>query len=148
MFCRNCGKDVVDTAEFCPQCGARPLAGNGFCNACGTQTTALSEMCTKCGTRLKGSAGPAAAPVYQPSSAPGVAPAAGVSPKSRLIATLLCAFLGTIGVHRFYVGKVGTGIAMIFTMGGLGIWTLIDFIMILIGKFQDNKGNLVINWNT
>jgi hypothetical protein len=97
---------------------------------------------------LKGSAGPAAAPVYQAARSPSVASAAGVSPKSRLIATLLCAFLGTIGVHRFYVGKVGTGIAMIFTMGGFGIWTLIDFIMILIGKFQDNRGNLILNWNT
>ena len=47
--------------------------------------------------------------------------------KSKVTAALLCFFLGAFGVHRFYVGKVGTGVAMIFTLGGLGIWTLIDF---------------------
>ena len=54
---------------------------------------------------------------------------------------LLCFFLGGLGVHRFYVGKVGTGILMIFTLGGLGIWTLIDFIMIVLGSFTDAEGN-------
>ena len=49
-------------------------------------------------------------------------------------------FLGFWGVHRFYVGKIGTGVAMIFTLGGLGIWTLIDFIMILVGSFTDANG--------
>jgi len=43
-------------------------------------------------------------------------------------------------VHRFYVGKIGTGVLMILTFGGLGIWVLIDFIMILVGKFTDKEG--------
>ena len=43
-----------------------------------------------------------------------------ISPKSRLAAALLAWFLGVIGIHRFYVGKVGTGILMILTLGGLG----------------------------
>tara|TARA_X000000950_G_scaffold43113_1_gene48204 strand:+ start:41 stop:241 length:201 start_codon:yes stop_codon:yes gene_type:complete len=60
--------------------------------------------------------------------------------KSKVTAALLCFFLGWCGVHRFYVGKVGTGVAMIFTLGGLGIWSLIDFIMILVGSFTDEKG--------
>ena len=60
--------------------------------------------------------------------------------KSKVTAALLCFFLGAIGVHRFYVGKVGTGIAQIFTLGGLGIWALIDFIMILMGSFTDANG--------
>lgn len=63
-----------------------------------------------------------------------------VSEKSKVTAALLCFFLGNIGVHRFYVGKVGTGIAMIITLGGLGFWTLIDFIMILCGNFKDKYG--------
>ena len=53
---------------------------------------------------------------------------------------LLCLLLGGLGIHRFYVGKIGTGILMIITMGGLGIWVLIDLIMIIIGKFTDKQG--------
>lgn len=60
--------------------------------------------------------------------------------KSWLVALLLCFFLGGFGVHRFYVGKIGTGILMIVTFGGLGLWVLIDFIMIIVGKFTDKQG--------
>ncbi|MDP4508053.1 TM2 domain-containing protein [Nonomuraea sp. NBC_00507] len=60
--------------------------------------------------------------------------------KSWLVAVLLCFFLGALGVHRFYVGKIGTGILQLITLGGLGVWVLIDFIMILIGKFTDKQG--------
>jgi TM2 domain-containing membrane protein YozV len=62
------------------------------------------------------------------------------SPKSRLAAALLAFFLGALGVHRFYVGKIGTGIAIILTFGGFfGIWPLIDLIMILVGSFKDKE---------
>jgi len=64
----------------------------------------------------------------------------GVSEKGFVPTLLLCFFLGVIGVHRFYVGKTGTGILQILTLGGLGIWALIDFIMIVVGKFTDKKG--------
>lgn len=69
-----------------------------------------------------------------------------VSPKSRLAAALLCWFLGVLGVHRFYVGKIGTGILMLVTLGALGIWTLIDFIVILVGSFRDKEGKKLVNW--
>ena len=69
-----------------------------------------------------------------------------ISPKSRLAAALLAWFLGVFGIHRFYVGKVGTGILMIFTLGGLGIWTLVDLIMILVGSFRDKEGLRLYNW--
>lgn len=55
----------------------------------------------------------------------------------------LAFFLGTLGVHRFYNGKTGTGILMILTFGGLGIWTTIDLIMILFGKFTKSDGTVI-----
>ena len=63
-----------------------------------------------------------------------------VSEKGFVPALLLCLFLGGVGLHRFYVGKVGTGILMLFTLGGLGIWTLIDIVMIVVGSFRDKQG--------
>ena len=67
----------------------------------------------------------------------------GDSSKSKVTAALLCFFLGTLGVHRFYVGKIGTGILWLVTLGFLGVGTLVDFIVILIGKFKDKEGNLL-----
>ena len=58
---------------------------------------------------------------------------------------LLCFFLGWLGIHRFYVGKTGTGILMLLTFGGFGIWSLIDFVMIACGSFKDAQGLLVKN---
>ncbi|MEJ2693788.1 MAG: TM2 domain-containing protein [Candidatus Thiodiazotropha sp.] len=66
--------------------------------------------------------------------------------KRILPAFLLCFFFGVFGVHRFYVGKVGTGILQIVTLGGLGIWTLIDLIMIIVGAFTDKEGNKITQW--
>lgn len=68
------------------------------------------------------------------------APVTATTQKSWVVALLLCFFFGVIGVHRFYVGKVGTGILQLVTFGGLGIWSLIDFIMILVGAFKDKQG--------
>jgi TM2 domain-containing membrane protein YozV len=68
------------------------------------------------------------------------------SDKSRLAVTLFSFFLGTLGIHRFYLGKIGTGIAMIFTAGGLGIWSLIDFIMAVSGSMKDKDGRKIIKW--
>lgn len=69
------------------------------------------------------------------------------SPKLRLTALLLCFFLGFLGIHRFYVGKVGTGILIIVTLGGFfGLWPLIDFIMIAAGAFKDKQDRLINKW--
>ncbi len=70
-----------------------------------------------------------------------------VSPKSRLVALLLAIFLGGLGIHRFYCGKIGTGILYIFTGGLCGIGTLVDIIMIACGKFTDSNGLFLTNWD-
>jgi TM2 domain-containing membrane protein YozV len=69
-----------------------------------------------------------------------------VSPRSRLVALLFCILLGFLGVHRFYVGKIGTGILMLLTIGGLGIWQLIDLILIAVGSFRDKENRRVFRW--
>jgi TM2 domain-containing membrane protein YozV len=68
------------------------------------------------------------------------------SEKSRLVAVLLCFFLGPFGAHRFYVGKHGTAILMLLTLGGLGIWSIIDCIIILLGSFRDKEGGRIYHW--
>jgi|TARA_B110000459_G_C16093632_1_gene266276 TM2 domain-containing membrane protein YozV len=62
---------------------------------------------------------------------------------SKMTLAIICFFLGVIGIHRFMVGKIGTGVLMIITLGGCGIWALIDFIVILTGGFTDSDGNKI-----
>ncbi len=69
-----------------------------------------------------------------------------ISDKSRLVALLLCFFLGPFGVHRFYTGKIGTGILWLLTLGLCGIGALIDLIMIACGTFKDKYGRFVKTW--
>lgn len=69
-----------------------------------------------------------------------------ISPKSRFVALLLCFFLGYLGIHRFYVKKIGTGLLQLITFGGLGIWVLIDLILILVGAFKDHEGRKLFLW--
>ena len=68
------------------------------------------------------------------------------SDKLLLPAFVLCLLLGVFGAHRFYVGKIGTGILQILTFGGMGIWSLIDLVVILCGEFTDKDGNKIRQW--
>jgi TM2 domain-containing membrane protein YozV len=93
-----------------------------YCSGCGSEMHETAESCPKCGAvNAKNSK----------------------SKHSKTTLALICFFIGALGIHRFMVGKPGTGILMILTLGGVGIWTLIDFIMILMGKFKDRDGNLI-----
>ena len=67
-----------------------------------------------------------------------------MSPKSRTVAAVLCFFLGVLGVHRFYVGKVGTGIIWLLTGGLFGIGWLYDIIKIASGTFKDANGFIIM----
>ena len=67
------------------------------------------------------------------------------SDKDWIVTLLLSLFLGTIGAHRFYVGKIGTGVLQLLTAGGCGIWTMIDIILIISGRFKDKDGYEIKN---
>ncbi|MDQ6421339.1 TM2 domain-containing protein [Paenibacillus sp. LHD-117] len=62
------------------------------------------------------------------------------SEKSFVVALILSILVGSLGIHRFYVGKIGTGILQLVTLGGLGVWALVDIILIAVGSFKDKQG--------
>ena len=68
------------------------------------------------------------------------------SEKKKFPAFLLCLFFGVFGVHRFYVGKVATGVIQLLTVGGFAIWWLLDLLVILLGGFTDKEGRLITKW--
>ena len=61
--------------------------------------------------------------------------------KSKLTAILLCFFLGSIGIHRFYLGYTLIGVIQLLTFGGFIIWAIVDLIMLIIGSLKDSEGN-------
>ena len=98
------------------------------CFACRDVIDVAAAVCPRCGT-------------------PQPAVALGSTTESRILpALLLCFFLGVFGAHRFYVGKIGTGILELLTVGGLGIWWLVDMILILTGSFRDKNGQRITEW--
>ncbi len=67
------------------------------------------------------------------------------SNKSFTITILLCFFGGVFGLHRFYVGKILTGILLLISGGGFGVWWIIDLIQLIRGKFEDGDGKVIKN---
>lgn len=120
-----------------------------FCPKCGKETPENQAFCASCGAALTQVATP-------------VAPAAGISPKSRLATTLLAWFLGSFGAHRFYIGKTGTAVVMLILsivgwatfwlivgfifLGIVWVWSLVDFIIAVTGNMRDKDGLLIEKW--
>ena len=103
-----------------------------FCRNCGAEVNENAAICVKCGAWINENPNNKTTDNQS-------------NNQDWIVVLLLCFFLGSLGIHRFYVGKTATGILQLLTLGGCGIWTLIDFIMILVGSFTDAKGNPIKN---
>lgn len=152
--CPECGKEISDQAASCPSCGTPINKGEKkFCQHCGEQIDKECVVCPKCGKQVgEISNNDKNIIINNNNNANAVANNMGfgnmISPKSRLVALLLCLFLGWLGVHRFYAGKIGTGILMILLMFVYigAIWLIVDLIMIAVGAFTDKNGFKIKNW--
>ncbi len=106
-----------------------------FCSGCGKQIHDSAPTCPNCGAVQVRGAVQVANPV-----------AVSATDKRVLPAFLLCFFFGVFGAHRFYVGKIGSGVAQLLTLGGLGIWALVDLIIVVCGAFTDVNGIPIKQW--
>ena len=104
-----------------------------YCPKCGHELLSVGDYCSQCGLPI-----PPDERLYDEPDA---------SPHSRLVALVLCVLLGYFGVHRFYVGKIGTGILWLLTGGMFGIGYVVDIIMIAMGTFTDIDGNRLVFWD-
>ena len=95
-----------------------------YCSRCGKEIDDEAVICVHCGCQIRGLD-------Y-------------TSGKSWVITLLLCMFCGGVAAHRFYTGYIGLGILQMITFGGLGIWWLIDLIMILCRSYKTAKGDYLV----
>jgi len=101
-----------------------------YCQECAALINIKAEICPNCGVRQ---AGFSTETIVKPSG-----------DNSRwLTCLLLCWFAGPFGVHRFYTGHIAIGVIQLLTLGGCGIWSLVDLIIIISGNYKDSDGNLI-----
>lgn len=122
MFCKYCGKPIDENVKFCPNCGA-------------DQSGAASQQ---------SSAAPQQPVINVVNQNTNVNSNFGYIHKRKWVAFFLCLFLGYFGVHRFYVGKIGTGIIWLLTAGFFGLGWILDLIIILFGGFRDKAGQPLV----
>lgn len=128
MYCRNCGNNMDDKDSVCINCGTPAGQGNSYCRNCGTAVSPGAAVCMTCGHAL------------------GNASVVGTGAKSKMAAGLLGIFLGSWGIHNFYLGYTTKAIIQIIltvcSCGIGGIWGFIEGILILCGNINtDANGN-------
>lgn len=133
MYCKNCGQQIDDKAVVCIHCGVGVGTGIAFCQNCGASVAPGAIACVKCGSALSSQTPRSMNPA-----------------KSKIVAGILGILLGSLGIHNFYLGFTGKGIAQVLIsvctcgVGSVvsGIWGLIEGIMILTGNIAfDANGN-------
>ena len=127
------------------------------CKSCGARTKSTQRFCEYCGAELGADAPVQTQPVFYPPQ-PIVVNVVNTNTnsstnvngrnaydtypcKSRWMEFFLCVFLGYLGVHRFYVGKVGSGLIYLFTGGFFGLGWVLDALRLLFGTFRDRYGH-------
>lgn len=115
-----------------------------FCPKCGEEMEAEQRFCTQCGWDAESPE--AEPPSFQ--TQPIVSPRdlGPPSNKSRMTALLLCALLGWLGAHRFYVGRTRSGILWLLTIGFLGVGVIYDLVMLATGELTDAEGKRILYW--
>ncbi len=165
-FCNNCGLETKPEAEFCVKCGGKlakaesaEFSGEPRPEPVG-EVSGKPEPETDVG-EVPGKPAPEVRAPETPEK-PSLKVGGEVSEKSRLAASLLALFLGQFGIHRFYLGKIGTAVVMlilgilgwatVWILIGLiflvpvGIWALVDFILAVAGLMKDKEGKPIKNW--
>lgn len=103
-----------------------------YCSECGALINIKAEICPKCGVRQMVQTATINTEITEQRN-------------KWITCLLLCWFLGVLGVHRFYTGHTVIGVVQLLTLGGCGIWALIDLIIIISGNFNDAEGNPIKN---
>ena len=137
MFCKNCGAENPSGTTLCNSCGAT-LSEMKYCQHCGAQIDKACVICPRCGKQVSSLGAAPAAPqqpvqqvVVNNTNTVYANPYAYGRLKNKWVAFFLCLFLGILGAHKFYEGKVGMGILYLFTGGLFVIGVIIDLISIL-----------------
>ena len=130
MFCKNCGSEINENAVAYMSCGFAKGTGEKFCSNCGKEINPGAVICTNCGASVKAT----------------TTVVASGEQKSKLVAVLLAFFLGSIGIHDFYLGYNKYGVIKIVltccTGVGGGIWALVDFIRLLTGSLNTDANGI------
>lgn len=138
MYCRNCGAVLQPGNTICTKCGVPAGLGNNFCPNCAAPTDVNAVMCVRCGVFFAGPQNVAPQETQQ---------------RSKLVAALLAFFLGTLGIHNFYLGYTNkavtqlllTLLASFFTCGlsavAVQIWAIVEGVQLLTGTIStDGNG--------